>query len=273
MNVSHDPSLQDRVVLVTGASRGLGREMAEALADAGARLILMGSHTSPALDAVLPHLPPDRLLRLAADVADADAVATTLAEAKAAFGRIDVLVNNAGLGMRRVSETFNSTPTKFWETAPQDWGAIVAANVNGAFHMARAVAPGMIARGFGKIINISTSAQTMVRRGYAPYGPSKAALEAASRVWAQDLQGTEVDVNVYLPGGAADTDLLPPGPGKKGADGGLLPASVMRNGIGWLCSDMSNGVTGGRFIARHWGDGFAPAGAARDESGAPPRIM
>ncbi|EAQ02226.1 Short-chain dehydrogenase/reductase SDR [Pseudooceanicola batsensis HTCC2597] len=251
--MSH-PSLEDRVVLVTGASRGLGREMALELAAAGARLVVTGSAMSDALRDVEAQIAPDRVLAMAADVADPAAARRAVAEAEARFGRVDVLINNAGRGMRLVSETFNTRPTRFWETDPQAWADIVSANLNGAFHMARAVTPGMIDRGFGKILNISTSAQTMIRRGYAPYGPSKAGLEAASRIWAQDLAGTGVDVNIYLPGGAADTDLLPPGPEKKGADGNLLSADIMRRGVLWLCSDLSNGTTGGRFIARYWGD-------------------
>lgn len=261
-------SLKDRVVLITGASRGLGREMALELADAGARVVITGSTMSDALRDVEANIDPDRVLALAADVADAEAADRAVSQAEARFGQVDVLINNAGRGMRLVSETFNTAPTKFWETKPEAWAAIVAANLNGAFHMARAVVPGMIGRGFGKILNISTSTQTMIRRGYAPYGPSKAGLEAASRVWAQDLARTGVDVNIYLPGGAADTDLLPPGPAKKGADGNLLPADIMRRGVLWLCSDLSNGTTGGRFIARHWGaDGTDAenAEAARDD--------
>ncbi|WAP71319.1 SDR family NAD(P)-dependent oxidoreductase [Jiella pelagia] len=197
-------------------------------------------------------IPAYRVLALAADVADPEAAQNVVAEAISRFGRVDVLVNNAGRGMRMISETFNTQPTRFWEVSPKAWKTIIDINVNGAFNMASAVVPGMLERGFGKIVNVSTSDQTMVRRGYSPYGPSKAALEAASRVWAQDLSGSGVDVNVYLPGGAADTDLLPPSPDKKGADGNLLPASVMRRAIGWLCSDASNGVTGARFIARLW---------------------
>jgi len=264
-----DASLTDRVVLVTGASRGLGREMALELAAAGARVVVTGSTMSDALRDVEANLDPERALTLAADVADPDAAVRAVAAAEARFGRVDVLINNAGRGMRLVSDRFNTEPTKFWETKPEAWEAIVATNLNGAFHMARAVAPGMIARGFGKIINVSTSSQTMIRRGYAPYGPSKAGLEAASRVWAQDLAGTGVDVNIYLPGGATDTDLLPPGPGKKGADGNLLPASIMRRGVLWLCSDLSNGITGGRFIARNWGASGTEAeraDAARDDA-------
>lgn len=246
--------LSDRLVLVTGGSRGLGREMALALAEAGADLCLTGSRESAALreTAEACRARGATVEALGADVADPEACRQAAEAALDRFGRIDALINNAGLGMRRISERFNTEPTRFWETDPSDWRAIVDANLNGAFNMARAVVPGMVARGAGKVVNISTSDQTMVRRGYAPYGPSKAGLEAASRVWAQDLEGTGVTVNVYLPGGAADTDLLPPSPDKKGADGNLLPASVMRRGVVWLCSPASDGVNGARFIARLW---------------------
>ena len=142
--------------------------------------------------------------------------------------------------------------------------------------MTRAAAPVMVARGFGKIINISTSAQTMVRKGYSPYGPSKAALEAASRIWAQDLEGTGVDVNVYLPGGAVDTDLLPKGSVRRGADGMLLSPDIMKRGIRWLCADESNGRTRQRFIALFW-DETLPANDVAEKARSPhspePKIM
>ena len=248
--------LQGRVVLVTGGARGLGREMVLALLEQGATVVSTGSSPSAALDSLASHAQAigaaGRFWGTAADVTDFAQCAALVAATEARFGRLDVLVNNAGRGMRLISERFNVEPTRFWETDPRAWRSIVETNLNGAFYMARAAVPGMVARGFGKVINISTSDQTMVREGYAPYGPSKAGLEAASRVWAADLAGTGVDVNVYLPGGAADTELLPPGPGRKGADGNLLPAEVMRRGIVWLCSDASNGVSNRRYVARLW---------------------
>ncbi|WP_295856094.1 SDR family NAD(P)-dependent oxidoreductase [uncultured Xylophilus sp.] len=269
---TQDTSLQGRVVLVTGGVRGLGREMALALLAAGARVAATGSTASPAADALADEAAAlgaaDRLWTATADVTRPEACATLVADVVSRFGRLDVLVNNAGRGMRLVSERFNTEPTRFWETDPQAWHSIVATNLDGAFYMARAAVPGMVARGFGKVVNISTSDQTMVRRGYAPYGPSKAGLEAASRIWAADLAGTGVDVNVFLPGGAADTDLLPPGVDRKGADGQLLPASVMRRGILWLCSDASNGVTGRRYIARLW-----PTQPGGEDTAAPPSML
>lgn len=268
-----DPSLKGRVCLVTGGARGLGREMALALAEAGAVLCITGATETPELEATAQDLAAltgaGNVLALASDVADRDAAEAAVAACRDRFGRLDVLVNNAGRGMRLISETFNTTPTRFWEADADAWRAILDINCNGPFLMARAAVPGMLAQGFGKIVNISTSDQTMVRRGYAPYGPSKAFLEAASRVWAQDLQGTGVDVNVLLPGGAADTDLLPPSPDKKGADGNLLSPAVMREAILWLASDASNGHTGGRYIGRLW-DG---PDAARDAPIDKPRIM
>ena len=133
----------------------------------------------------------------------------------------------------------------------------------------RAVIPYMIQQKFGKIINVSTSSQTMIRKGYSPYGPSKTFLEAASRTWAKDLEGMGIDVNVLLPGGATDTDLLPPSKNKKGADGNLLSPSVMNDAIVWLVSDQSNGISGGRFIARYWED----LSARRNDLRLNPQIM
>ena len=265
-----DPSLKGRVVLITGGSRGLGREMALALDQAGARVAITGSAPSPALEGTRAELGPDALA-LIADVTDADACTLAAADTITAFGRIDVLINNAGLGMRAISETFNTTPTKFWQADATAWHRIVETNVNGPFLMARAVIPQMLSQRFGKVINISTSDITMVRKGYSPYGPTKAFLEATSRVWAADLAGTGVDVNVLLPGGATDTDLLPPSPNKKGADGNLLNPQIMRAPALWLCSDASNGISGARYIARRWQDENPEA--ARDDSGAAPRIL
>lgn len=273
-------SLGGRVAIVTGASRGLGREMALEMAAAGMKVALMASRAGPALDeavaAARTVAPEGAILGLVGDVRSFAACEAAVSETIARFGRLDILVNNAGVGMRLISERFNSEPARFWEAAPEAWKAIVDTNVTGAFHMARAAVPHMVAQGFGKVINVSTSDQTMVRKGYSPYGPTKAALEAASRIWAQDLAGTGVDVNVYLPGGAADTDLLPSGPGKKGADGNLLPPSIMRRGILWLCSDESNGQTGGRYIARLWDMSLPDAEAAaraRSEHIEKPMIM
>lgn len=275
-----DLSLKDRVVVVTGGTRGLGKEMALALLAAGAKVAITGSENTPAMDATLAEgralAGEDRFMAVVADVTDHGDCRRALDQIVDALGAVHVLINNAGRGMRLISETFNKAPTRFWEADPIAWRTIIDTNVNGPFNMTHAIAPRLLAQGFGKIINVSTSDMTMVRKGYAPYGPSKAALEAASRIWAQDLAGTGVTVNVYLPGGAADTELLPTGPDKKGADGKLLPPSIMRRGILWLCSDASNDHTGERYTARLWDESLPAneaAAGARSVPATTPAIM
>ena len=120
--------------------------------------------------------------------------------------------------MRLVSDDFLTRPTRFWEVAPAVWRDIVDTNVNGPFLMARACAPALLASGRGRIVNVSMNHETMRRAGFSPYGPSKAALESETIIWAQDFAGTGVTVNALLPGGATETglppasaDLIPPG--------------------------------------------------------------
>jgi 3-oxoacyl-[acyl-carrier protein] reductase len=122
--------------------------------------------------------------------------------------------------------------------------------------MARACVPHMVAQRSGQVVNISTSQVTMVRTGYCPYGPSKAALEAMSVVWAKDLKDSGVSVNVLLPGGATDTRLLPgSGSDRRGADGNLLAPDIMREPIVWLMERAGSHITGQRFTARLWPKG------------------
>ena len=246
--------LENKVIIVSGATRGLGLVMARAFVKHGAFVVVTGSRKSAALEAVSLEF-GDRAICLEANAIDPHSALKVIDKALQKSGKIDVLVTNAGLGMRRISETFNTVPTKFWEAEVNAWQDIINTNINGPFYLTRSVVPYMIEQNSGKIINISTSAQTMVRQGYSPYGSSKAFLEAASRSWAQELKETGVTVNVLLPGGATDTDLLPPSHDKKGADGNLLSPSIMINPALWLASDDSNGITGARFIARHWDDG------------------
>ena len=251
-----DKSLVGRSIIITGGSRGLGREMCLCLAKVGAKICFTASKESQKFFQTLEELKnitgSDNVLAKIANVTDADAMEKMAQSCIKKFKKIDVLVNNAGKGMRLISESFNTEPTKFWEAHPKSWSEIIDTNINGPFLASRAVIPHMIEEKFGKIINISTSSQTMIRAGYSPYGPSKTFLEATSRAWSKDLEGLGIDVNVLLPGGATDTELLPPSKNKKGADGNLLPSSVMNEAVIWLASDKSNGISGGRFIGRYW---------------------
>jgi len=273
-------SLKGRVVIVTGGGRGLGYEMAMALVRAGAKVMITSARETNELENVVAEAKAldgsGELTALQADVCDYDACERLVQKTTDRFGAVDCLVNNAARGLKSVNSDYVLNPTPFYVHPVKGWHEIITTNLLGMFHMARAAAPGMVAQGFGRIVNVSTSDITMIRRGYSPYGPTKAAVEAMSRVWAQDLADTGVTVNVILPGGATDTAILPDMENKRGSDGNLLNPAIMRAPILWLCSDRSNGHTGERYIARLWDDGLAPADAAagaRDRHHEKPGIM
>src|ERR1035437_3971819 len=198
-----------KVALVTGAGRGLGRAMALGLSRAGCRVAITAARSLAEIEAVAREVPQGQIYPVLADVSRESACAALVKGVEAQLGPVEVLVNNAGRGMRYVSDRFLIEPTRFWETDPETWRMIMETNVNGPFFMAQAVAPGMIARKWGRIINISMNHETMRRRGFSPYGPSKAALESETIIWAQDLAGTGVTVNALLPGGASLTGMIP----------------------------------------------------------------
>jgi 3-oxoacyl-[acyl-carrier protein] reductase len=267
MTADPHPSLRDRVVLITGGARGIGREMALALLAAGARIVVTAARSADDLAAIAAEAEatagPGRLVALRADVTSREDCAEVVGRTLAAFGAIHALVNNAGRGMLELSPVFNTAAPRFWEVDAEGWERIIRINLVGAFLMAHAAAPHMVAQGFGRIVNVSTSPQTMVRKGYSPYGPSKAGLEAATSVWAKDLAGTGVTCNVLLPGGATDTKFIPgSGPDRRGADGMLLPADILNPAILWLLSDAANGVTAERIIGRLWDPSLSPEEAA-----------
>jgi NAD(P)-dependent dehydrogenase (short-subunit alcohol dehydrogenase family) len=106
------------------------------------------------------------------------------------LGGLDMLVNNAGIGMRTVNPRVLTDPQPFWEVGPEGFRDVIDTKVTGAFLVARAVAPRMVTAGSGRIVTISMSEPTMTRRGFVPYGPSGAAVEALSRVIAADLEDT-----------------------------------------------------------------------------------
>jgi NAD(P)-dependent dehydrogenase (short-subunit alcohol dehydrogenase family) len=258
-------SLRSRVVIVTGGGRGIGRAMALALAEAGARVIVSAAWERAEIEGVAEEAErrfgEPRIVPLVADVTREDDCTRLVESAFDRFGRLDVLVNNAGRGMKYVSNTFLTVPTRFWTVAPEAWRMVIETNVVGPFLMARAAAPPMIEAGWGRIINISMNHETMRRRGFSPYGPSKAALESETIIWAQDLAGTGVTVNALLPGGATATGMIPPSvPPDLRAK--LLDPAIMGPPVVWLASERSDGVTGRRFVAARWRTDLPEAEAA-----------
>ena len=271
-NPLNHASLRDRVILITGGSRGLGWVMGEALLRAGAKLVLTGSRKPENLRDVERAAAElggaSRVLCLQADVTNWKDCERVVRETIDHFGSFQVLINNAGRSLTEIKADFPVKPPKVWEADVEAWRLIIDTNINGAFQMAKAATPHFVEHGFGKIINISTSLVTMVRQGYSPYGPSKAALETATVNWAKDLEGTGVTANVLLPGGATDTEFVP-GLGTVGARSGpggrLLHPSVMAAPALWLCSDLANDTTSKRYIGKDW-DTSLPVDQAEAQS-------
>ena len=262
-----------RVAIVTGGGRGLGRAMVLGLAQAGACVVATAARELAEVEAVAEEAQhqcgDSRVVPILADVTQEDACAKAVAIAMDRFGSLDILVNNAGLGMNYVSDSFLTEPTRFWDVPANTWRLIIDTNVNGPFLMARSAVPVMVKAGWGRIINISSNHETMRRRGFSPYGPSKAALESETIVWSQDLRGTAVTVNALLPGGASLTGLLPDGVAEEFRST-LLPPAIMVPPLLWLVSTDSDGFTGRRLVAKRWRadlSGREAAEAASDQAG------
>ena len=242
--------LQDRTAIVTGASRGLGLAIANGLMDAGCRVVCTASQRLDELNQLSASY-PDSVLAMRADVTDPDDCMRVVDLAIKRFGRLDILVNNAGRGMRTISEKFMTEPVKFWQTDINAWRRLIDTNVNGPFLMARSAVVPMFEAAWGRIINISMNYETMKRVGFSPYGPSKAALESETVIWAQDLNGTGVTVNSLLPGGATRTGMIP----DTISDTlriKLLEPEIIVPPLLYLASNVSDGVTGRRFVATLW---------------------
>jgi NAD(P)-dependent dehydrogenase (short-subunit alcohol dehydrogenase family) len=251
-------------VIVTGGVRGLGRAMSLGLVAAGAKVAAIYRAASAAEVAAFQAAAGDQVLPLRCDIADAAQCRTAIDAAVEKFGAIHGLVNNAARGMQEIGPPGAAKRQRFFEIEPSSWLGAVGSNLNGAFLMARLATPLLVAQGQGRIVNIGTSFRSMMRGGYSPYGPTKAALEAATAIWAQDLAGTGVTVNTLMPGRAADTRMIPAG---DVADRGkLLPPECMVAPICWLLSRASDGVTGRRFSAEDWDASLPPDEAAAKAS-------
>jgi len=181
-------------VLVTGGSRGLGRALGEALARAGARVVLVARHADE-LEAVVAAIRSagGEAHAIVADVADRDATYAIAGQAAAAVGPIDVLVNNAS--------TLGPVPLRLLlDTDCEDLDRALAVNLVGPFRLTKAVAGPMVLRGAGTILNVTSDAATEAYERWGAYGASKAALEQLGRVWAAELAGTGVRVINVDPG-------------------------------------------------------------------------
>jgi NAD(P)-dependent dehydrogenase (short-subunit alcohol dehydrogenase family) len=253
----------NNAVIVTGAASGIGLAMTMGLLNAGHDVTAVDRDAAGLAElARRAHGLKGSVATVTADLVHTDSLAQVTGAALIRYGRIDALVNNAGIGQASVRR--DRTPIRFWETTPEQWGRFVAINAAAPINMTRAVLPHMLARRSGRIVTVTTSLGTMVREGYLLYGSSKAAAEAAMAVLAADLAGSGVTANVLVPGGVTDTPLVGDAPNREK----MLRPSIMVPPLLWLLSDAAHTVNGKRFIAADWDAALPPAQGA-DKAGAP----
>jgi NAD(P)-dependent dehydrogenase (short-subunit alcohol dehydrogenase family) len=258
-----------RIAVVTGAAGGIGRAMTRGLLASGIMVAAVDRDAASlaALSQSAREAGRDAaLLTIEADLAADAAAAEIVAAASARFGGIDILVNNAGLAPGSIRPDSWQRPLKFWEITAEEWRRFVAVHTTAPLNLTNAVVPEMMRRGWGRIVNVTTSLGTMLGAGFPTYGPSKAALEAMSAIMAKDLDGAGVTVNVLVPGGVTDTAMIPDDAGFERAQ--MIRPESMAPPLLWLVSDAARAVTGRRFLAIHWDPGLPPEEAA-ERAGAP----
>lgn len=251
-----DYTLKGKRALITGASSGLGLAMAEALAEAGATVILT-ARSAEKLDTAVASLVRRQLDAHAQvmDVRDEQSIAAAVDEVRRRWGGLDLLINNAGIGMRTVNPDFLSEPQPFYKVSAAGFRDLIDTNLTGYFLVTKAFVVLFLEQGRGKIVNITMNHATMRRKGFVPYGPSRAGTDSLSLIMAEDLREANIQVNMLLPGGATETGMIPEEHKETiKAQFGLLSPAVMADPIVFLASKASDGLTGERIVASEFAE-------------------
>jgi NAD(P)-dependent dehydrogenase (short-subunit alcohol dehydrogenase family) len=245
-------SPESGAIVITGAGGGIGKELVLAILEAG--FPVFATDVSPAAIQALVDAVPERrkpMFDYACFNLTEDGVEHALLSACVQrFGSIFGLINNAGVARSSFWRNRATDGPRFWEVEPEIWRRFFAINAEAPFRLASVFARHMIERGKGRIINVTTSLESMLNAQMAPYGPSKAATEALSAIMANDLAGTGVTVNVVIPGGPTDTQMVAVKASVPRSS--LLPPSVMVPPVLWLLSGEASEISGKRFVAWKW---------------------
>jgi len=263
--------MEQRVAIVTGGLRGLGRAMTFGLAREVHNVVAVGH-----IDADVADIEAEttgtkltgHILPLVADLrlpADCDRV---IATARERFGGVRILVNNAGLTFTTIDPARfrRAEPQKFWQVPDDIVRAVIETNYIAADQMARRAAPAMVEQGWGRIVNVTTKLDTMNRAHTSPYGASKAALEMATEVWAKEVEGTGLTINIVNPGAGANTPGMADEMRAMSGEGRaprLVEPEEMIPPLLYVVSPEADNVNGYRFDANLWDPSLPPAEAAR----------
>ncbi len=207
--------LDGRVAIVTGAARGMGRAIAEVLGRRGARVLLVDV-LAERLAETSDQLRQEGLdvLALAADVADPETAKAAVDRCRSEWGKLDILVNNAAIGGRHAP---------LWELSDEEWRKMLAVNLDGPFYFCRAAVPLMLENGWGRIVNIASTAAKSPPPRTGHYSSSKAGVVALTKALGRELAEKGILVNAVTPGGF-DTEIR----NRPGADRSLLESSLER---------------------------------------------
>jgi NAD(P)-dependent dehydrogenase (short-subunit alcohol dehydrogenase family) len=245
-------NLNGRAALITGGSQGLGRALGEALAGAGARVVLVARH-APALEAAVAAMRArgGEANAIVADVAELEATHAIAGQAAALVGPVDILINNAS--------ALGPVPLRLLlDTECEELTRALAVNLVGPFRLTKAIAGSMLLRGHGTIVNVSSDAAVEAYARWGAYGASKAALDHLTRIWAAELAGTGVRIFSVDPGEMntrLHADALPEADPASLADPARVAAGILT-----LIADQGAAASGARVTV--------PAAPARPSGGA-----
>ena len=238
------------VALVTGASRGIGRAIAEAFAAEGADLCLVATDRNRLAEVEAAVAGgPGRTMSIAFDVTDRDACRAAVAQATERFGRVDALVNNAGIYIGK----------PFLDYSPEEFERLLQVNLFGVIHMTQAALPGMLERGYGRVVNIASTAGKWASRNQSGYNISKHAVVGLTRCVAVESAARGVTVNAICPG-FVQTDMVENLKREQAAAGVADPEAVLK-------SMLAARVPMGRALAPEEIAGLAVYLASRESSG------
>lgn len=234
--------LDGKIALVTGASRGIGRAIALALAKAGATVVINYAGNVQAAESVRQEIESNggKTMLVQADVADIDAVNDMIKRVSDTFGQIDILVNNAGI-------TRDGLLMRMKEN---DWDAVINTNLKGIYHCTKAVAKGMMKQRSGRIVNMTSVVGLTGNAGQANYAAAKAGVIGFSKSMAKELASRGITVNLVAPG-FIDTDMTSVLPDKVKEEmvkaiplASLGKPEDVANAVLFLVSDQASYITG-----------------------------